>query len=105
MFRRNFLKALGAVATATLVVNARLVEAPRARWSGDVVLGAPGSSLEIARAGGKTYRYIRAMRRLTAGDIVCLRPNEPFGVAAGNIDKGHYGYVQVGGPAVVRMVV
>src|SRR5262245_48366936 len=106
MKRRGFLKALGAVAAAPLIVNAELAAvpaSPKRQWGGDVVL-ATDTDLQMCRdTAGNTYRYIRATRAIKKNEMVCLRPNEPFGVAPCDIDQGNYGFIQVGGPATVKL--
>ena len=109
MKRRGFLGFMGGLVAAPFLVNAKLVGDPVAELppatgpNATIAVNSLARTTSVRDGSGKAYQMIQARRGLKAGDVVCIEEGKPFGVAVATISKDHYGFVQIGGPAVVKM--
>jgi len=99
MGRRDFLaRLLGSAAGAAI---ASTVDLDRLLWVPTPIITVPAMPAWRAND-GRIYRYARADRDLHIGDFV-FAADRIVGVAVGDVRAGHYGWLQVYGPAVVRV--
>ncbi len=100
MRRRDFFKALAAPAVVALVATSATTLQAQV---GQTMTSVPGKELLYEDTHGKQFRMMQAERDVCEGTLVADSRNQAIGVAAANIPQGHWGFVQVRGPAIVEV--
>ena len=100
MKRRGFLGLLGAAAASPFLGNATSADPTT------VPDAVPVSYAAVGYTGDqKMYWFIQANRTLEPGDLAMDADGRVLGVATGRIDRGNFGWVQVRGPASIKVSV
>lgn len=101
MNRRDFFTTLAAPAVVALVAaSATTLQAQ----VGPTMTQVPGKELLYEDTRGRQFRMMQADRDVRAGTLVADPRNQAIGVAAADIPTGHWGFVQVRGPATAELL-
>jgi len=97
MKRRSFLSFLGLAPIAAKLATTATVPVPPSSPSLPMPLTSTAGSAAV-NIKGCIYKYYQADVPFRRGELVYTDSAIPIGIAINNVDKDHYGFVQVLGP-------